>query len=75
NFEDFDPAKEGNSALPRSALHCLHAWLSANLNHPYPSPEVTRALARKCNLTEKQVNNWFTHARADRVHKLEDSAR
>lgn len=53
-----------NSKLPIAALNRLQAWLDANKHNPYPTAETKRWLAQECGITEKQVNTWFTNARA-----------
>ncbi len=42
----------------------LKAWLVAHLHHPYPSRTERTYLAKKSGLTEIQVQNWFSNARA-----------
>lgn len=53
-----------NSKLPIAALNRLQSWLDANKHNPYPTADTKRSLARECGITEKQVNTWFTNARA-----------
>lgn len=53
-----------NSKLPMAALSRLQAWLDANKHNPYPTAETKRSLAQESGITEKQVNTWFTNARA-----------
>ncbi|KAL6709297.1 hypothetical protein ACN47E_001704 [Coniothyrium glycines] len=58
--------------LPSHALQHLQEWLRDNKNNPYPDTETKRALAGICGITEKQVNTWFTNARARGVVKCID---
>ncbi|CAO2653227.1 Nn.00g026380.m01.CDS01 [Neocucurbitaria sp. VM-36] len=58
--------------LPPHALRCLQAWLRNNQNNPYPDAESKSALAQECHITEKQVNTWFTNARARRLKNSAD---
>ncbi|KAF9741592.1 hypothetical protein PMIN06_004782 [Paraphaeosphaeria minitans] len=58
-----------NSKLPTAALHRLQAWLDANKHNPYPTADTKRWLAQECGITEKQVNTWFTNARARQMNK------
>jgi len=57
-----------HSKLPINALNRLQAWLDANQEHPYPNSETKRLLAQECGITEKQVNTWFTNARARQLN-------
>lgn len=41
----------------------LIKWVVENKNNPYPSEYIKENLARLCDLTKKQVSNWFTNAR------------
>lgn len=56
------------SKLPPHALFCLKQWLRENRSNPYPDAETKDSLARECGITEKQVNTWFTNARARRLN-------
>ncbi|KAH7382243.1 hypothetical protein BKA66DRAFT_116260 [Pyrenochaeta sp. MPI-SDFR-AT-0127] len=58
--------------LPPQALRCLQLWLRENCTNPYPDAETKRSLAEECGITEKQVNTWFTNARARRLHSSAD---
>jgi hypothetical protein len=53
--------------LPANALYHLRAWLKANQDDPYPSPDTKRVLAEECGITEKQVTTWFTNTRARKL--------
>lgn len=57
-----------NSKLPIAALNRLQAWLDANKHNPYPAADTKRWLAQECGITEKQVNTWFTNARARQMN-------
>ncbi|PSN67910.1 hypothetical protein BS50DRAFT_572885 [Corynespora cassiicola Philippines] len=59
------------SKLPLSALNRLQEWLDAHQDDPYPSSETKRQLSQECGITEKQVNTWFTNARARQLNPLE----
>lgn len=50
--------------LPPHALQSLQDWLRDNRNNPYPDINAKRSLAEICGISEKQVNTWFTNARA-----------
>ena len=60
--------------LPPHALRCLQAWLRDNRNNPYPDADTKRSLARDCGITERQVNTWFTNARARRMNVSVDQS-
>ncbi|KAF1945746.1 hypothetical protein EJ02DRAFT_431262 [Clathrospora elynae] len=60
------------SKLQQHALRCLQGWLRDNRNNPYPGADTKRSLAIKCGITEKQVNTWFTNARARRLVRPTD---
>jgi hypothetical protein len=59
-------ARRPPTKLESHATRCLHQWLKENRNNPYPDNDTKRLLATKCGITEKQVNTWFTNARARR---------
>lgn len=65
-----------NSKLPIAALNRLQAWLDVNKHNPYPTAETKRWLAQECGITEKQVNTWFTNARARQMsaHHVESGS-
>ncbi|KAJ5023962.1 hypothetical protein J3E72DRAFT_246262 [Bipolaris maydis] len=50
--------------LESHALRRLKFWLRDNSSNPYPDADTKHALAQECGITEKQVNTWFTNARA-----------
>lgn len=60
--------------LPAQALRCLQLWLRENCTNPYPDAETKRSLAEECGITEKQVNTWFTNARARRMRNSVDNS-
>lgn len=41
----------------------LTKWVMEHKDNPYPSEEIKDELAKVCQLTKKQVSNWFTNAR------------
>jgi hypothetical protein len=41
----------------------LTKWVLENKNNPYPSEDTKNYLAKVCQLSKKQVSNWFTNAR------------
>ena len=49
--------------LNKIASAILTEWLNANWDYPYPTQEDKQALAAKCGISEKQVNNWFINNR------------
>ncbi|KAF1996538.1 hypothetical protein P154DRAFT_579791 [Amniculicola lignicola CBS 123094] len=60
-----------NTKLPPHALTTLQAWLDAHSDNPYPDAETKQQLAQQCSITEKQVNTWFTNARARQLSPLD----
>lgn len=46
----------------------LKNWIVENKLNPYPSEDIKEELAQFCNLTKKQVSNWFTNARKVSPH-------
>ncbi|EFQ94015.1 hypothetical protein CFE70_002552 [Pyrenophora teres f. teres 0-1] len=50
--------------LESHALRCLKEWLHENRKNPYPDADTKLSLAQQCGITEKQINTWFTNARA-----------
>lgn len=62
--------------LESHALRRLKSWIRDNSSNPYPDADTKRALAQECGITEKQVNTWFTNARArQRFLRHADSSR
>jgi hypothetical protein len=59
-------ARRPPTKLESHATRCLQGWLKEHQNNPYPDTETKRSLAEQCGITEKQVNTWFTNARARR---------
>jgi len=59
-------ARRPPTKLESHATRCLQEWLREHRNNPYPDNQTKRSLAEKCGITEKQVNTWFTNARARR---------
>jgi hypothetical protein len=59
-------ARRPPTKLESHALRCLQGWLRENRSNPYPDADTKRLLAEQCGITEKQVNTWFTNARARR---------
>ena len=41
---------------------------SSSFQHPYPSEEQKKILARETNLNILQVNNWYVHCVIDKEH-------
>ncbi|EUC39615.1 hypothetical protein COCMIDRAFT_111051 [Bipolaris oryzae ATCC 44560] len=50
--------------LESHALRRLKSWIRDNSSNPYPDADTKRVLAQECGITEKQLNTWFTNARA-----------
>jgi hypothetical protein len=50
--------------LPPKSLQLMKDWLFANRQNPYPSPEEKKNFAQSGNLEIRQVDYWFTNARA-----------
>eukprot|EP00466_Bigelowiella_natans_P017424 jgi/Bigna1/88508/estExt_fgenesh1_pg.C_330029 len=48
----------------RSQVCVLSEWLAQHQQNPYPTQDEKFMLARKTNLTVKQVANWFINTRA-----------
>ncbi|KAI1533793.1 Homeodomain-containing transcription factor [Pyrenophora tritici-repentis] len=70
-------ARRPPTKLESHALRCLREWLHENRKNPYPDADTKRSLAQRCGITEKQVNTWFTNARARGKllkHNASDSA-
>jgi hypothetical protein len=59
-------ARRPPTKLESHALRYLQNWLRENRSNPYPDADTKRLLAEQCGITEKQVNTWFTNARARR---------
>jgi hypothetical protein len=41
----------------------LYEWFNNNLLCPYPCPKTKKKLATECNLSSKQIDNWFKYNR------------
>lgn len=55
--------------LSPHARGVLQEWLSAHLDHPYPSEAAKEELASRAGLRKEQVTNWFINARARSIQK------
>ena len=55
--------RTGMKNIDQSKKEVLAQWVADNGNNPYPSEDEKQKLADQCDLTEKQVSNWFTNAR------------
>jgi hypothetical protein len=49
--------------LPDDAVDILNEWFDEHLSHPYPQMEEKERLAKRGNITVKQVNAWFSNRR------------
>lgn len=49
--------------LPDDAVDILNEWFDDHITHPYPQMEEKERLARRGNITLKQVNAWFSNRR------------
>ena len=65
-------ARRPPTKLQLHALRVLKAWLRDHQQDPYPDASTKRSLAQECGITEKQVNTWFTNARARRLVSPKD---
>jgi len=59
----FLDARRKRRNFTKTATEVLNEYFYANLSNPYPTEEVKDELARKCNITVSQVNNWFGNKR------------
>ena len=49
--------------LPDEAVDILNEWFDDHLSHPYPQMEEKERLAKRGNISIKQVNAWFSNRR------------
>ncbi len=68
-------SKRKRRSLPGHTLQLMKNWLFTNAQNPYPSPEEKRMFAESGNLEIRQIDYWFTNARArllrdNNPHKL-----
>ena len=49
--------------LPDDAVDILNEWFDDHLSHPYPQMEEKERLAKRGNISVKQVNAWFSNRR------------
>ena len=52
------------ASLTKTAIQLMEQWYHSHLDQPYPSPVVVEELARRGNITKKQVRKWFTNKRS-----------
>mmetsp|Transcript_29327 Transcript_29327/g.32579 ORF Transcript_29327/g.32579 Transcript_29327/m.32579 type:complete len:299 (-) Transcript_29327:150-1046(-) len=65
------PAKRKRQTLSKHATSLLETWFFNHLNHPYPSEQEKADLAKSCNLTTQQINNWFGNKRIRYKRKVD----
>ena len=63
-----DPADQaGRKArrpnFPTTVTNILKSWLLSHTDNPYPSDEEKQALCEECDITLKQVEDWFINGR------------
>ncbi len=49
--------------LPDDAVEILNEWFDEHIANPYPQMEEKERLAKRGNITVKQVNAWFSNRR------------
>ena len=49
--------------LPDEAVDILNEWFDEHITNPYPQMEEKERLAKRGNITLKQVNAWFSNRR------------
>jgi predicted methyltransferase len=49
--------------LPDDAVDILNEWFDEHITNPYPQMEEKERLAKRGNITVKQVNAWFSNRR------------
>jgi len=52
--------------LRKDRAKVLRDWFEANLDKPYPSPQMKRELQERSGATAVQIRNWFLNARRRR---------
>ena len=55
--------RTGKKNFPKWKKEILLAWMEEHKENPYPSESQKRLLTQKCDMTKKQLCNWFTNAR------------
>ncbi|CAM9182259.1 unnamed protein product [Chrysoparadoxa australica] len=55
--------------LTEESKRILETWLYDHWQDPYPAEDEKKMLARSCEITLTQVNNWFMNARGRKVRK------
>ena len=46
------------------AVHHMSEWLKKHIDHPYPTQQEKKALAKRGNITVAQVSSWFANKRS-----------
>jgi len=59
----FLDARRKRRNFSKQASEILNEYFYSHLSNPYPSEEAKEELAKKCNITVSQVNNWFGNKR------------
>ena len=49
--------------LPELGIKVMTSWYERNMEHPYPTYETTKVLAKAGNITIEQVQKWFSNRR------------
>ena len=64
------PFTAGRNPSPAGLI--LLAWLTENLDHPYPSESQKDSMERETKGSRQQINDWFINARARKLKKLRE---
>merc|ERR1719385_139028 len=59
----FLDARRKRRNFSKNASEILNEYFYSHLANPYPSEEAKEELAKKCNISVSQVNNWFGNKR------------
>jgi len=59
----FLDARRKRRNFSKQASEVLNEYFYSHLANPYPSEEAKEELAKKCNISVSQVNNWFGNKR------------
>lgn len=51
------------SSFSQTAIQLMEQWYHSHLHEPYPTAIVAEELARRGNITKKQVMKWFSNKR------------
>ena len=62
-----DSGRKKRSNFPKRVQKMLRRWMQEHEDCPYPTEDEKVSLANECDITKKQLEDWFVNARRRRM--------